>query len=210
MFRWFSVFRWFSASLGQLPGPLGPFLPTFGEFWIIVAPRWPFLWSVLPVSGHLCPCQWVSGPCKRHKIDVYALTIHLIWDPGHTQAPGSFSFLSSLVPLACSLLLATVWRPTWRGITINKPIRASSVILTRSRTTGNCVFGVFGLGPGFLQVPKAVLGQNGPKRHETAVSDRKLSRPRASCGQPSWIAWFHFPPFSGPLVLWGPPGALRG
>ena len=58
------------------------------------------------------------------------------------------------------------------------------------RTGRSCFFPVIGPGPGFLQVPGAVLGQNGPKPAHFAI-------PRP------WAPWAY-----GPLGLWSALGPL--
>ena len=95
------LFLWFSGCLGGflplwcnclaisvIAWPLRPFSARFGYFWVILAPHWPFLvssasfWPFVSVSAGFWP---LHSP-KRHKIVVYRLTIHLPWEPGHTQA----------------------------------------------------------------------------------------------------------------------------
>ena len=115
-----------------LRGPSSPFLAIWVPFGVILAPRWPFLissasfWLSLSISAGFWPLHGI----KRHKIDAYTLTMHLLWDPGHTQASRRI-FIPIGFGAACCLL-ATIWRPTWRVITINKPISTSSVTLIKT------------------------------------------------------------------------------
>ena len=61
-------------------------------------------------------------------------------------------------------------------------------------------FSVFGPGPGFRQVPTAVLGQIGPKSSYFAFScqlgsGQSKHKMQQSCGHPSWTACHLFFPF---------------
>ena len=118
-------------AISVIAWPLRLFPAQFGDFWVILAPHWPFLVSSAsfwPFLSILVGFWHLPSP-KRHKFDVYTLTIHLLWDPGHTQAFRKI-FIGFGAACCCLLVVATIWRPTSRVITINKPICTSSVTLT--------------------------------------------------------------------------------
>ena len=72
---------------------------------------------------------WPLHSLQRHTIDVDTLTYTYCGIQAIHRPPEGVLLLSGLVPLvAC--LLATIWRPTWRVITVNQPIGPSSVTLT--------------------------------------------------------------------------------
>ena len=105
-------------------------LVLLGSFCPLVGPSW----SVLPVSGHFCPIWRVSGLCLVRN----GIKLMVAHSPHNTPIVGSrpytglqkdFHFYRGwyrLLVVACCLL-ATIWRPTWRVITIHKPICTSSV-----------------------------------------------------------------------------------
>ena len=141
----FQLFQWVSAVsavlvvfclVGAIVWPLWPFSDDFDDFWVILAPCWPVLvssasfWPFLSISAGL----WPRHSLNRHKIDVYTLTMQLLWDPDHTQASRRswVWYVSGLVPLVV-VFVATIWRPDWRVITIHTPICTSSVTPTPTR-----------------------------------------------------------------------------
>ena len=89
------------ASLVSFGGRSGPLLALFG-----------LSWSLLPVSGHLCPIRWLSGLCTVRN-GIKLMFTHSQYTYCGVQAvhrpPDGFSFLSGLVPLVlvCCLLLLT-------------------------------------------------------------------------------------------------------
>ena len=88
-----SVISW---SIRPLSGYLGDFWAILAPFLVSSASFWPFM-SIL--VGF-----WSLHSPKRHKLDGFTLTIHLLWDPGHTQASRRIFIFIGFVA-ACLLLL---------------------------------------------------------------------------------------------------------